>query len=412
MAKQKSLLILITLILLAGCNLPAAEPVPQQDAQAVVATSVAATQAALDKSASPGSDQPGAEAAQPETAHLLPHALYYLNSADGEIYQVWLLDRDGLSSTSITKEPAGVDEYAVSPADGSVAILTQNQIFLISPDGTQRQLLVDGSQTIAETDEYFYTQKISGLSWSPDGSTLAYGRNGLHLYQLAAQTDEHVLTNEIETRASGMLFPQALYSPIEWSPDGSQLLVNVSYYEAGTLGIFTPGSAEFLKLGEGIVCCQPAWAPDSRSILVASPFLGYVESGLWQFDTSTGAQTELIPTTSADETLNFAGWPLMLQNGDLRYFYTNTPSFPSGDVPLLMVNSASDGVSGRSILRPENWLNYEVLWAADGTMAIAVQPIPGEAAGWPRTGPIVLIPASKDPVISLGINGYQLQWGP
>jgi hypothetical protein len=146
--------------------------------------------------------------------------------------------------------------------------------------------------------------------------------------------------------------------------------------------------------------------------VVASPFLGYIDSGLWRIDTITGKATELIPATSPDETLNFAGWPVVLDNGDLRYFYTNTPSFPTGDVPLLMVNSASDGVSGRTILRLENWLNYEVLWAENGTLALAVQPITGEDAGWPRTGPIVLIPPSEDPVIPLGINGYQLQWGP
>jgi len=167
-----------------------------------------------------------------------------------------------------------------------------------------------------------------------------------------------------------------------------------------------------LKLGEGIVCCQPTWSPDSRSIVIASPFLGMVDSGLWRLDTSTGIETELIPATSPDDTLNFAGWPVVLENGDLRYFYTNTPSFPSGEVPLLLVNSASDGVSSRTILRPEHWLNYEVLWAVDGSLAVAVQPITGEAAGWPRTGPIVIIPPTQDPVIPLGINGYQLQWGP
>lgn len=348
----------------------------------------------------------------PEVDTLLPHTLYYLNSADGEIFQVWQLNRDGLSNTKITAEPNGVEEFSVSPIDGRVAYITQNQIFITDDNGEQRQLLIDGRDDIAETDEYFYTQKISGLSWSPDGATLAYGRNGLHIYHFDSQVDEYVLPNEIETRDSGLQFPQALYSPYQWSPNGALLLVNISYYEAGTLGIYTPGTPGVLKLGEGIICCQPAWSPDSRSIVVASPFLGYVESGLWHFETATGVQTELIPATSPDNTLNFAGWPVVLQNGDLRYFYTNTPSFPSGDVPMLLVNSASDGVSSRTILRPENWLNYEVLWAEDGSLALAVQPITGEAPGWPRTGPIVLIPPSEEPVIPLGINGYQLQWGP
>jgi hypothetical protein len=410
---NKKLFFVLFLVLgLAGCNLPGTGSNAGTNAQDLVATRVEATQQALQASAQPEDSQPDEEPQATEPDGLLPHTLYYLSSADGEIFQVWMLDRDGLSNTRVTSEPNGVDEYSVSPADGRVAFITNNQIYIINPSGDQRQLLVDGSSSIAESDEYFYTQRINGLSWSPDGGSLAYGRNGLHIYHFETQTDEHVLPNEIEERDSGFLFPQALYSPYQWSPDGSQLLVNISYYEAGTLGIYTPGSPEIEKLGDRIICCQPTWSPDSRSIVVASPFLGYIDSGLWRIDTITGKATELIPATSPDETLNFAGWPVVLDNGDLRYFYTNTPSFPTGDVPLLMVNSASDGVSGRTILRLENWLNYEVLWAENGTLALAVQPITGEDAGWPRTGPIVLIPPSEDPVIPLGINGYQLQWGP
>jgi len=397
---------------LVGCNLPGTDSSKGINAQDMVATKVEATQQALLASTQPEGSQPGEEPQATQTNGLLPHTLYYLSSADGEIYQVWMLDRDGLSNTRVTSEPNGVDEYSVSPADGRVAFITNNQLYSINPNGDQRQLLVDGSDSIAETDEYFYIQRINGLSWSPDGSSLAYGRNGLHIYHFDSQADDHVMLNEIEERDSGFLFPQALYSPYQWSPDGSQLLVNISYYEAGTLGIYTPGRPEIVKLGDKIICCQPTWSPDSRSIVVASPFLGYIDSGLWRVDTITGKATELIPATSPDETLNFAGWPVVLDNGNLRYFYTNTPSFPTGDVPLLMVNSASDGVSERTILRPENWLNYEVLWAKNGTLALAVQPITGEDAGWPRTGPIVLIPPSEDPVIPLGINGYQLQWGP
>ncbi len=283
---------------------------------------------------------------------------------------------------------------------------------MIDSDGEQPELLVDGKDAIDDTDQYFFTEKISGLSWSPDGKTLAYGRNGLHIYHLDTQTDEHILPNDIEARDEGFLFPRALYSPYQWSPDGSQLLVNINYYEAGTLGIYTPGNAEIMALGEGIVCCQPAWSPDSRSIIIASPFLGYADSGLWRIDTATGKQIELIPATAPDSTLNFAGWPVVLLDGSLRYFYTNTPSFPTGDVPLLLVESSGDGITDRTILRPEQWLNYEVLWAENGSLAVAVQPVTGEAPGWPRTGPIVLIPPSENPVIPLGINGFQLRWGP
>jgi dipeptidyl aminopeptidase/acylaminoacyl peptidase len=420
--KRPTFALLLLIFALAACTLPAGSRDTEISLQDQVSTSVAATEFAMQMAGptesgqleadQPATSQPDAEAPEGETSALLPHTLYYLNAADNEHYQVWFISPDGTTNTRVTSEPEGVAEYSVSPTDGRVAFINNNQLVIINAAGDQRQVLVDGSDTIAETDEYFYTQKINGLSWSPDGLRLAYGRNGLHIYHFDTQVDEQILVNEIEQQESGFLFPRALYSPNQWSPDGNQLLVNISYYEAGTLGVYTLGSSEVLKLGEGIVCCQPAWTPDSRSILVASPFLGYVESGLWRFETTSGAQTELIPATSPDNTLNFAGWPVVLESGDLRYFYTNTPSFPDGDVPLLLVQSASDGITGRTILRPENWLNYEVLWAADGVLAVAVQPVTGEAAGWPRTGPIVVIPPSTDLVIPLGINGYHLQWGP
>ena len=407
---KQIIFILFTCMVLIGCTLPANNSGTGSASDALVATNVAGTQTAL--GAGTPQDTPILVQNTQDPDTLLPHALYYLSSADGEKFQVWVLSRDGTTTSRVTAETGSVDEFAVSQADGRIAYITNNQLHVLNSTGEQHEILVDGSEANTETDEYFFTQKISGLSWSPDGSTLAYGRNGLHLYHFDTRQDEHILPNDLEDRGEGMLFPEAIYSPYQWSPDGSQLLLNIGYYEAGTLGLYTPGNPEVLKLGEGIVCCQPTWSPDSRSIVIASPYLGMVDSGLWRIDTTTGIETELIPTTSQDDTLNFAGWPVVLENGDIRYFYTNTPSFPSGEVPLLLVNSASDGVSSRTILRPDHWLNYEVLWAEDGSLAAAVQPVTGEPAGWPRTGPIVVIPPSEEPVIPLGINGYQLQWGP
>jgi len=407
---KQIVLLLIICLGIAGCTLPGNNSGSGITADALVATNVAGTQTALGPAKAQDTPTLVENTQEPDT--LLPHALYYLSSSDDGNFQVWMLSRDGNTASRVTAETGSVEEFSVSQADGRIAYITNNQLHVVNSNGDQHEILIDGSGTIAETDQYFFSQKISGLSWSPDGSTLAYGRNGLHLYHFDTQLDEHVLLNDLEDRGEGMIFPKALYSPFQWSPDGSQLLVNIAYYEAGTLGIYTPGNPDVLKLGEGIVCCQPTWSPDSRSIVIASPFLGIVDSGLWRIDTTTGIETELIPATSPDDTLNFAGWPVVLENGDIRYFYTNTPSFPSGEVSLLLVNSASDGVSNRTILRPEPWLNYEVLWAEDGSLAAAVQPVTGEIAGWPRTGPIVVIPPSEDPVIPIGINGYHLQWGP
>jgi hypothetical protein len=201
--------------------------------------------------------------------------------------------------------------------------------------------------------------------------------------------------------------------PVSWSPDNNHLLVEIDFFEGGTLGIYSMQTNDLVRLGgEKIVCCQTAWAPDSSSVLVASALFSVSPSGLWRYDAVTGAETELIHHTSEDDTLNFVNWPLQLENGELRYFYNNMAAFPEGEAPLLMVSSDADGFSNRALIRSEYWENYETLWAADGSLAMAVQPATGVQAIWPRTGPIVIIPASGDPVIPLPANGYSLQWGP
>ncbi len=397
--RRFTVLLLLFAAILSSCA-PGSQDrsLPPQDQ---IATKAAATLQAIPTSQAP---------TKPTT--LLPRSLYYLSDPDGNGAQVWRMEADGITTTQLTTQPGGVLEYAVSAASGRLAYITGNQLYLADPDGSPASLVVDGSGADQTSDEFLYRLKLSGLSWSLDGSLLAYGQNGVHLYRLDDQTDQHVLPNEIETIENGPAFPVSLYSPAGWSPDGQRLLVEIGYFDGGSLGIFTPASGAFLPLGEGIICCQPAWAPDSQSLLVASPYLGMIDSGLWRFNANTGERAVLIPTTSEDATLNFVGWPLELPNGDLRYFYANTAAFPESDTPLLLVSAGLDALEGRTILRPESWIIYEALWAEDGSFVVTIQPTPGLEPGWPRSGPIVLIPLAGTPEVPLAANGYHLRWGP
>lgn len=390
---------LILTVLLAACTLtPASSPTPTPEIPQAAPT------------------EPGPEETPPiETVTSstdLPATLFFLGAGENGLTQVFRISQDRTSATQITAEPEEVEGYAVNPVSGQVAYLTNNQIFLINADTTGRTLLVDGSEYIAETDEYFFRQIISGLSWSNDGTILAYGQNGLNLLTLANNTSEKIIENELDIRENNFIFPMAIYTPLNWSPDGSLMMVDIGFYEGGTIGIFSPETGEVNRLGEGIVCCHPTWSPDSRSIVVASPYMGMVPSGLWRYDVQTGASQELITSDFEKNILTFAGWPLVLDDGSLQFFFSSLNDFPPSDVPMAMVRSDADGVTNRTIIRIEEWQLYDVLWAPDGRLAVAVIPQPGEAPGWPRIGPVVLIPASADAVIPLGMNGYDLQWGP
>jgi hypothetical protein len=74
--------------------------------------------------------------------------------------------------------------------------------------------------------------------------------------------------------------------------------------------------------------------------------------------------------------LNFASDPFLAPDGQLYFFYATLPYTQQEDVsrvPLQLVRSAADGVTDRTVLRPETYENLnEALWAADASFVVAV----------------------------------------
>ncbi len=338
----------------------------------------------------------------------LPRALYYLSDNGTGVFNVWRLGADG--PAQVTSESSSISEFDVSPADGTLAYVMNNQLILLNADGSNRRVAVDGRPPDEFSNDYQFRRRISGLSFSPDGETLAFGFNGLKLYSVSTGAVTLVAQNLV-SEEGGELFPQALYSPLMWSPDGSRLLVSVGFFEGASLSAYEPALGAIIGLGTGLVCCHPAWTLDSSAVLVASPFTGLLESGLWSYSASNGETTVLIPGAPADGTFNFAGWPMQLPNGDLQYFFASAAAIPSGSVPLSLVRSAADGVTNRTQLRPETFLLYEALWYSDGSAVVVVQQAQG-ASTTPRVGAIVLIPTNSGLATPLAASGYQLKWGP
>ncbi len=404
------LLLTLTLVTLA-CSLGGGGQAATPDQAAELATVVAATLEAADTPANAPAEEPVNAPADDDANAILPHTLYYLSDVGSGGFQVWRMERDSITQTQLTHEAVPVDEFAVAATDGRVAYIANNQLFLIGADGSGRTLLVDGGPIDIDSESYHYGQKISGLAWSPDGSVLAYGQGGINLYNFNSHDIRRVVENELEQVDDNFILPRALYFPHSWSPDNRYLLTEIGFYEGGSLGIFDPASGSLIQLGNGIVCCLPNWTSDSQAVLVGSPYVGMIISGLWHFNAVNGMMTELIASQNPDETFNLVGWPWQLPNGDLLYFYTNTIDFPEGDQPLTLVRSGADGNSGRAAVRPESWEIYEVLWAPDGSLAITIQPAPGEN-DWPRHGPVVLIDTAGGPPRPLVTNAYFLLWGP
>ena len=132
-----------------------------------VETIVAATFAALTAPAAEASATP-----LPLTVSLLPHSMYFLNNDGAGLTQVYRLDKDGKTVTQVTFEPANVESYDVSSVDGSVVYATNNQLFTVNADGSNRSMIVDGGPL--DPNDAFVNH-INVPLWSPDGQTIAYG---------------------------------------------------------------------------------------------------------------------------------------------------------------------------------------------------------------------------------------------
>jgi WD40 repeat protein len=335
----------------------------------------------------------------------LPAQLYF-RYGTSDVTQVWRLESDGLTRLQITEEEHGVEGFSVSAADGSLAILSNNRLFLLSRDGKDRQLVADGSQVDPGIPDYYARGFVGSPVFSPDGRTLAYGFDGLHLYDVATGRDEHVLTNLGNLPGEPSVFQLENYSPGAWSPDGSQLLISISYFEGSTLAVMKPGQAEpFQRLySDGPTCCTYQWSPDSQSVLVANPSYGTQMPGLWRYDAGTGERSDLVAPLAG--SVQYAGWPVQLPSGDLLYFFGDQ-FLPEQGVPLRMVRSGPDG-KDRTQVRPEQFYISDALWAQDGSLVLMTRSAP-------EGGMQVVLARPDGSPLQVLIEGKIIQdlaWGP
>jgi hypothetical protein len=353
---------------------------------------------------------------QPTTPAVLPAPLYFL-APSGATPQIWRIETNGTTRSQITQEAAGVTDFDVSAGDGSLAYVSGNALITADGLGANRSVLVQGPPLAPERDESYYTAEITKPRWSPDGTRIAYGMNGINLIDASGGAPTALLPNDpIPGPNDPMTQPANLYWPSQWSPDGAHMLIDIGYYRSeGSVGVLNlaDNSATALSSPQGYVCCAPAWAADSRTIFYANPIDGIVPPGMWRTDVTTGEGETLINGIAKDAVLSVSN-PFPTIGDSLYYFYavTKAPRDPSAAVPLSMYRSQSDGVTDQTQLRTDAYVVGEALWTSDASGAVIVDTQAVLESGvYSLQGPLLYLKADGSPAIPLGADGRLLRWG-
>jgi Tol biopolymer transport system component len=381
----RSFTVFLLAFVISACASPAGIEATQPSASDQVETIVASTMQAL------------------IPARLLPHALYFVSNDDSGIAQVYRLETDGKTVKQITLEPVAVGLYDVSLADGSVAYVANNQLLLVNADGSNRHVLVDGGLL----DPNNRMTSLHHPIFSPDGKTIAYAHNGLNLYNVA-------------TGVSRLVLQDAFSRPVKFSPDGLKLLMTISppNTDATHDVIYYPATNSIVRFdsadGAFFCCGEEEWTQDSLSFYAANPTVGMLSPGLWRVDAASGNVTTLLPTETGDGNYNLADKPYLAPDSQLYYFFLESKTVIDGTgprAPLQLVRSAPDGVTDRTVLRPDTFeLMNEALWAPDASFVIVAK-APSDSVSADSVVELYYTDRQKS-MVPLAIIGRQMKWGP
>jgi len=410
--KNKKISTLFALLFLAlACANPLA---PTGGQPANVETIVAATLAALTAGPGDGNTAQATPGAGDSPSSLLPRSMYYLANDGAQFKQVYRLEKDGKTITQLTFEPADVTDFDVSQVDGSVAYVADNKLMNVNADGSNRSMLVDGGP-VDENDSFM--TKLSSLVFSPNGETIAFGYKGLNFYSIISGQSNRVLDDMVDEPSAGLFIPRELYRPELFSVDGSKLIITLGYYEGASMAVYYMNGGALVRLNNearGIICCGDySLSIDGSSLYSGNPYSGMFAAGLWQVDTNTGNVNTLLLGDYDNDPLEVADNPFIASDGQLYYFYASVPAakaFDNNPIPLQLVRSASDGVTDRTVLRPDIFSRMnEALWSPDASFVIVAN---GQNDQTYYGGTAELYYTDGRPMISLLPFVQSMKWGP
>ena len=248
---------------------------------------------------------------------------------------------------------------AAQGTNGRIAWSRDGDVFTMNPDGSGRRRLTE-------------SPRWESAHWSPDGSRLAVIRD--------RKTMDHrvqiVLMTPRGTGATLLARARFTVQGLTWSPDGTQIAycdLNIDDPDAASpypsaikvVDVATRTQRRVTEFGDR--ACSPSWSPDSGRIVFTQPDpvvpdVYPTDTGVYVMDPD-GANVQAV--IDADDVREYE--PAWSPTGDTIAFLQPTPAPGGGDKEVVVRTVSVDGSGTATLTEPVDAWDSFIEWAPDGS---------------------------------------------